>query len=267
VPRRVKAGDTFALALENGEVLLQAIARHPSHGWAVRVIDVAAQDLTQDLSWVASANEKYVVLVGDVAQEERLGHVRRVGNASLPERFDGGRLPTFRASASFIAGRRHEPGSWWLDDGEREWRVGELTEEQQHLPDRILFNVLGLKEYIEHGWDPEWEFKGPGAAEFAVPRKATAKTNRKKSSFFLIFPTEDDAKSASADLSRDSRIESVAVDAYVEGRNRQWVVVAKTEDVKDLDDLALFDTMMERIASSHHGDYDGNEVPLPLGGD
>jgi hypothetical protein len=44
---------------------------------------------------------------------------------------------------------------WWLWDGEREWQVGELTEEQRGLSFREVWNDTLLIERIESGWTPE----------------------------------------------------------------------------------------------------------------
>ena len=44
---------------------------------------------------------------------------------------------------------------WWLWDGEKEWRVGEITAEQRGLPIRGVWNDTLLIERIESGWTPE----------------------------------------------------------------------------------------------------------------
>ena len=44
---------------------------------------------------------------------------------------------------------------WWLWDGEKEWKIGELTPEQRKLPIRGVWNVAMLEQRIEEGWRPE----------------------------------------------------------------------------------------------------------------
>lgn len=43
---------------------------------------------------------------------------------------------------------------WWLWDGVKEWKVGELTPEQRKLPIREVLNDTMLIKLIEDGWTP-----------------------------------------------------------------------------------------------------------------
>jgi len=42
--------------------------------------------------------------------------------------------------------------NWWLWDGEKEWPVGKLTEEQKSFPDSQIVNDTMLVHLIETGW-------------------------------------------------------------------------------------------------------------------
>jgi len=44
---------------------------------------------------------------------------------------------------------------WWFWDGEKEWKVGEITEEQKKLPIRGVVNYTRLLEMIESDWLPQ----------------------------------------------------------------------------------------------------------------
>ncbi|WP_176536262.1 hypothetical protein [Rhizobium sp. L9] len=44
---------------------------------------------------------------------------------------------------------------WWLWDGEKEWRIGQLSAEQHQLSIRGVWNDTLLVERIEFGWTPE----------------------------------------------------------------------------------------------------------------
>ena len=74
-----------------------------------------------------------------------------VGNEPL--RPDLQEFPLFRA------GNRGLPGTqvavWWLYDGEKEWKIGELSEEQRKLPILGICNDTFLISRIESGWTPE----------------------------------------------------------------------------------------------------------------
>ena len=61
-------------------------------------------------------------------------------------------FPTFRTGvANPLTG---EVGTWWLWDGENEWRVGALTPEQRRFPVRGVMNDTLLIERIEEEWNP-----------------------------------------------------------------------------------------------------------------
>jgi hypothetical protein len=59
-------------------------------------------------------------------------------------------FPTFRAGIIDPATRK--VGVWWLWDGEKEWKVGELTSVQRRFPIRGVWNDTLLVERIESGW-------------------------------------------------------------------------------------------------------------------
>jgi hypothetical protein len=44
---------------------------------------------------------------------------------------------------------------WWLFDGERSWRVGEISDEQRKLSISGTINDTLLREGIEQGYRPE----------------------------------------------------------------------------------------------------------------
>ncbi len=44
---------------------------------------------------------------------------------------------------------------WWLWDGEKSWKVGEISPAQRKLPIKEVMNDTMLIELIEDGWTPE----------------------------------------------------------------------------------------------------------------
>jgi hypothetical protein len=78
-----------------------------------------------------------------------------VAHEELPE--SAKQFPVFRAAGHIDReGRVHD---WWLWDGEREWKVGQLTTEQRQLPLLELWNDTLLIERIEKEWTPEHEWR------------------------------------------------------------------------------------------------------------
>jgi hypothetical protein len=61
-------------------------------------------------------------------------------------------FPTFRAGV--IDAQTGAVGTWWLWDGENEWRVGALSPHQRQFPVRGVMNDTALVERIVEEWDP-----------------------------------------------------------------------------------------------------------------
>ena len=76
-----------------------------------------------------------------------------VGNVPVPEELQP--FPVFRNGIPNPKTKRVEV--WWLWNGERETRVGELTPEQKHFPLLEVWNDTMLIERIEQDWRPENE--------------------------------------------------------------------------------------------------------------
>ena len=74
-----------------------------------------------------------------------------IGNVAVPEEAQS--FPIFRAGV--VDPHSNKVESWWLWDGEQEWRVGDLTSEQRKLPIRGVWNDTLLIERIESHWTPE----------------------------------------------------------------------------------------------------------------
>jgi hypothetical protein len=74
-----------------------------------------------------------------------------VGNVVVP--LEAQAFPTFRNGV--IDPSTGKVKVWWLWNGEKEWRVGEITAEQRRLPILGVWNDTLLIERIESGWTPE----------------------------------------------------------------------------------------------------------------
>jgi hypothetical protein len=81
----------------------------------------------------------------------RRGLVSIVENIAVPENLL--EFPVFRSGiADSTMGKVRD---WWLWDGENEWKVGKITDEQRRYPIRGVWNDTMLIERIEGGWTPE----------------------------------------------------------------------------------------------------------------
>ena len=73
------------------------------------------------------------------------------GNVGVPDALKP--FPIFRDGVADP--RTGKVANWWFWDGEKEWRVGDLTHEQRLMPIRGVWNDTLLIERIETGWTPE----------------------------------------------------------------------------------------------------------------
>jgi hypothetical protein len=76
------------------------------------------------------------------------GLFRIVFNAAISE--SAKVFPIFRTGMVDPTSGRVEV--WWLWDGDKEWRVGQLTPEQRRFPIRGVINDALLKERISSSW-------------------------------------------------------------------------------------------------------------------
>lgn len=90
-------------------------------------------------------------LLFPVAAALKQGIVRKVVHCSIPEH--ACEPPLFRAGVVDPSTGKVE--TWWLWDGEKEWRVGAITEDQRRLPIRGSWNDTLRVKRIEEGWLPE----------------------------------------------------------------------------------------------------------------
>jgi hypothetical protein len=79
------------------------------------------------------------------------GAVVIIANVDVPTELRP--FPLFRAGAVNPTTKRVE--TWWLWDGVKEWKVGQLTEEQKRLPIRGTWNDTLLISRIVQRWRPE----------------------------------------------------------------------------------------------------------------
>jgi len=73
--------------------------------------------------------------------------------ANVPIPFHLRTFPIFRDGVANATTGKVE--TWWLWDGEKEWPVGSISEEQRKLPLRAVINDTLLRERILNGWTAE----------------------------------------------------------------------------------------------------------------
>jgi hypothetical protein len=122
----------------------------PRFGALLRIFDRLYKSRPEPIAQVIDNSVRFSTFFPLNAAIKR-GIFEIVGNVTVPAHLQ--KFPTFRSGHINPKTKREE--NWWLWDGQREWRVGQLTKEQCQLPIRGVWNDTLLVERIEQGWRPE----------------------------------------------------------------------------------------------------------------
>jgi hypothetical protein len=145
-----KIGDIVEIATKRGLAYAQFTHKHKMYSALLRLLPGFYDQRPADLACLASSGTKFVTFFPLGAAVKR-GIVEIVGNTTVPD--EAKAFPLFRSG---IPDRdTKKVNTWWLWDGEKEWRVGELTPEQMKLPIRGIWNDTVLVERLEADWLPE----------------------------------------------------------------------------------------------------------------
>jgi hypothetical protein len=146
----IKSGDVFSISTSKGYAFFQYVKKLPPMGAMIRVLPGIFDRVPGDLSDLVSRETNFWVFF-PVAAAEKLGIVKKIQNIQVP--IHAMETPVFRAGIVDPSTKRVE--TWWFWNGEKEWMVGEISEEQRKLPIRQAWNDTLLVERIEEGWLPE----------------------------------------------------------------------------------------------------------------
>lgn len=143
-------GDVFLIKTSKGNGYFQFVRKNALMGSLIRVLPGIYPDRIPDLDALVVCETNFWTFF-PVAASVKYGDVQKVRNCAIPEHARA--FPLFRAGIANPSTGKVE--DWWLWDGEREWRVGSITEEQRKLPIRGSWNNTLLIKRIEEGWLPE----------------------------------------------------------------------------------------------------------------
>lgn len=150
---RLKIGDIVEIKTGKGLVYAQYThkhQKHPRYGALLRVFRKFYGVRPRDFTELARNRPTFMCFFPLGAAVNR-GIVSIAGNVVVP--LEAQAFPTFRSGIGGLSTGRVKV--WWLWDGEKEWRVGEITAEQRRLSIRGVWNDTLLIERIESGWTPE----------------------------------------------------------------------------------------------------------------
>ncbi len=147
IRRRPRIGDVVEIETPRGLAYAQYTHKHPMWGGLIRVLPGLYSERPADFAGLVEAEEQFSVFFPLGAAAAR-GIVKIVANAPVPARKRA--FPLFRDGVQSPTTGRVE--TWWLWDGEREWRIGRLRPEQRDFPIREVWNDTLLIERIVEGW-------------------------------------------------------------------------------------------------------------------
>ena len=152
---KIEFGTIIEIKTSKGLAYALYTHRHdepPRYGALLRVFDKLYPSRPTDIRTIIKEPVQFSVFFPLQAAVNR-GIVNVVGHTEIPENLRP--FPVFRSG--MIDPISKEITAWWLWDGKKEWRIGELTPEQRHFPIRAVWNDTMLINKIENGWRPEEE--------------------------------------------------------------------------------------------------------------
>jgi len=147
---KLKIGDVIEIKTARGLVYALYTHKHKQYGALLRVFSRAYashQDSVPQVVTDSIAFSCFFPLKAAIDQ----GIVSVVGNVDVPTALTI--FPTFRAGV--VDPKTQKVAVWWLWDGEKEWRMDGLTQEQRKLSIRGVWNDTLLVERINACWTPE----------------------------------------------------------------------------------------------------------------
>ena len=146
----IKPGDVFSIEVRGGKAYFQFINKNKTMSSLIRVLPGIHEQSSGDISDIAIQPTRFWTFF-PVAESLKDSVIQKEGNYPIPVHAQ--KMPLFRTGVVNPETKRVE--TWWLWDGEKSWKAGNLTDDQRRLPIRGNWNDTLLKERIEQGWLPE----------------------------------------------------------------------------------------------------------------
>lgn len=148
--KQVQINDIVEIPTAKGLRYAQFSHRHPRYGALLRILPGSFESRPSDFSELVRQPESFVTFFPIQSAVSR--NIVQVV-ASYPVPSFAKPFPLFRCGV--IVPETGKVKEWWFWDGEKEWKVGNLTTEQRKLPLRGIWNDTLLVERLETGWTPE----------------------------------------------------------------------------------------------------------------
>lgn len=141
-----KKGEVYSIETNKGEAYFQYHSRNKLMGPLIRVLVGEYREPVDLNILVEGATRFWVFFPVDAAFKENI--IKKHGVFEIPGHAKN--FPLFRGGNGV-----GKIDVWWFWDGEREWKVGDISAEQRKMPIRGIWNDTMLISRIESGWLPE----------------------------------------------------------------------------------------------------------------
>ncbi|BAV50749.1 Uncharacterized protein MLTONO_5847 [Mesorhizobium loti] len=143
----VKIGDVVEFQTSIGKCYAIYTHKHVRYGALLRVFEKIYKTRPKKIGDIVSNAVQFSCFfpLGSAVSK---GIVTVVGNVAVPAEVAA--FPIFRDGVADP--RTGKVSVWWLWDGEKEWRVENLTPEQRKMPIRGIWNDTLLIERVISGW-------------------------------------------------------------------------------------------------------------------
>jgi len=149
MPKQPQIGDIIEIPTSKGLAYAQYTHQHPTHGGLIRVFDSLFENRPEEFSKIVNKSVRFSTFF-PLSVAIKRGIFNVVGHEKVA--LNNQPFPIFRNG---IADQKTKKVAvWWFWDGEKEWKVGEITPEQRKMPIVGVWNDTLLIERIENGWTP-----------------------------------------------------------------------------------------------------------------
>lgn len=148
-----KQGEILEISSDRGIAYAQVLRPRQKQGDLLRVYNGYWPLPLTSLDVLNDGETKFHLFM-PVDRELENDRIRRVGILPVPPSELG--FPTFRSGLLNPLTKRVE--IWWLWNGEKEWKVGDLTAEQHKLSPDGMWDLNFLLGKLNQDWKPEEDF-------------------------------------------------------------------------------------------------------------
>lgn len=261
-------GDVIEIQTPKGLAYAQYTHENPEYGSLIRVLPGTHPSRPTNLTALVEQRERSYCFYS-LPSLVREGAVEIVGHEAVPVWAQP--FPLFRAWGLDFTKEGVISASWYLWDGEHEWRADALTPDQANLSIVSVWGHAFLVERIVQGWEPKDDLgipdlaprngalagTGDGDPLHGLGPAPTLPETRPAVRHYLYFPKRSSATQAAR------RLRSPTITATVQrsGGEPTWLLLVMVPVTTD-EDAERMQDRLDQIAAELGGEYDGWETPV-----